>query len=687
MNSIRNIETNDFEFEFLSKLGERESWRKEIHRPIYHIHKWWAKRLGSVFRGIILGAALPENSKISNSFYESAPFEGVSLFDPFMGSGTTIGEAHKLGFTSYGQDINPVAVESVRVALSKIDRNALVKAFNDLDNSIGSKIRDFYKTEDSTGRVADVLYFFWVMQTDCTHCSEGVDLFPSWVISKNAYPNKKPEVKILCPECGFVFPELYTSEMVSCNNCKHEFAPKQGNAKGGSAVCNHCKETFSISKSRKESNARPNYRLYAKLVLNSDGEKEYLPVTQKDLKAYEVAAQTLKKELKKGGILLPQGSLEEGHNTNQAIKYGFHEWMDFFNDRQLLILSLLQQEISKIKDPQIRDVFLVLFSGLLEFNNLFASYKGEGTGAVRHMFSHHILKPEKLPIEANIWGTNKSSGSFSGLFKSRLLRAIDYKENPIEVGSEINPSKEKTGSFSEDVIMNFKSNEKAKNGSIYLACGDSSESGLPNRSIDLVITDPPFFDNVHYSELADFFYAWQKLIPRGFIENKSTTRASGEVQDSDADNFAKKLGKVFGECHRVLKDDGLLVFSYHHSRDEGWKSVAEAILDGGFVVVNAHPVKAEMSGATPISQSHDPIQLDTLIVCRKYSSFASPGLQPQEVLDIAYAKIDRLKKSGFTLSRADEKVVLYGQALTLLRAKDKNNVALMFPEVVSILAI
>jgi putative DNA methylase len=685
MNSIRNIETNEFEFEFLSKLGERESWRKEIHRPIYHIHKWWAKRLGSVFRGIVLGAALPKDSSVSKSFYSNPSFEGMSLFDPFMGSGTTIGEAHKLGFTSYGQDINAVAVEAVRVALSKIDRKSLIKTFNNLDNSIGSLIRDFYKTKDSEGRVADVLYFFWVMQTDCTHCSEAVDLFPSWIMSKNAYPNKKPEIKILCPQCGSIFPELYTSENVTCNNCAHSFSPKEGNAKRGSAICNHCKKTFSISKSRKESGTRPKYRQYGKLILNVDGGKEYLPVSNDDLAIYKTVSKKLKSELKKSKILLPQGSLEEGYNTNQAIKYGFHEWKDFFNDRQLLVLSLLQLEISQVKDLQIRDALLVLFSGLLEFNNLFASYKGEGTGAVRHMFSHHILKPEKLPIEANIWGTNKSSGSFSGLFKSRLLRAIDYKENPIEVGSEVDPSMQKRESFSDNIVMGFKNGTKPKDGSIYLACGDSAGSGLADKSIDLVITDPPFFDNVHYSELADFFYAWQKLIPRGFIKEGSTTRAEGEVQDANADDFAKKLGNVFKECHRVLKDDGLLVFSYHHSREEGWRSVAEAILQGGFSVVNAHPVKAEMSGSTPISQSNDPIQLDTLIVCKKAAFANSVIIQPQDVLDIAYTKIERLKENGFKLSRGDEKTVLYGQALTLLKKPDQENVSIVFPELITML--
>ena len=63
-------------------------------------------------------------------------------------------------------------------------------------------------------------------------------------------------------------------------------------------------------------------------------------------------------------------------------------------------------------------------SDALEFNNIFASCKGKWTGAVRHMFSHHILKPERMPIEANPWGTPKSSGAFSSLYKSRLLRSL-----------------------------------------------------------------------------------------------------------------------------------------------------------------------------------------------------------------------------------------------------------------------
>src|SRR5438067_8236223 len=105
---MRLIETDAFPFEFLSQLAERESWRKEVHRPVYHVHKWWAKRLGSVFRGILLGCRLGEDADWLTEFYRTHSFAGISVLEPFMGSGTTVGEAHQLGFTALGRDINPV---------------------------------------------------------------------------------------------------------------------------------------------------------------------------------------------------------------------------------------------------------------------------------------------------------------------------------------------------------------------------------------------------------------------------------------------------------------------------------------------------------------------------------------------------------------------------------------------------
>jgi putative DNA methylase len=110
-----------------------------------------------------------------------------------------------------------------------------------------------------------------------------------------------------------------------------------------------------------------------------------------------------------------------------------------------------------------------------------------------------------------------------------------------------------------------------------------------------------------------------------------------------------------------LKDDGLLVFSYHHSRPDGWASLAAAIFGAGFSVVEAHPVRAEMSVATPKAQASEPIQLDVLLVCRKRSDDLRPTLTTQmawkRAEHIAGERCARLCAAGFNLSRHDRRVV------------------------------
>lgn len=666
MNNVKLIETDNFDFEFISQLAERESWRKEIHRPIYHLHKWWAKRLGSVFRGILLGSILSEDNKLSDNFYLLHNFPDLNVFDPFMGSGTTIGEAHKLGLTTLGRDINPVAVESVRIALGPMDKKKIDQEFEKLSRTVGGKIRKLYQATDSTGSVCDVLYYFWVMQADCPKCTKLVDLFSSFTIARNAYPHRKPEIHILCPKCGEIFSSTNDVKEVCCKSCKLTFKPDVGNSNGSKANCPNCHHDFQIL-SVVGNKSKPQFRLYGKLILTKDGKKEYHKINKADSAIFKNASKQLEREIEGGNVKLPKLKLEDGYNTKQAIGYGFKSWKDFFNDRQLLGLSLLHRAITEIENKHIRDLFLLSFSGILEFNNMFASYKGEGTGAVRHMFAHHILKPERTPIEANIWGTPKSSGSFSNLFRNRIGRAISYRQWPTEVnGGNGTKGKVCSPSFAGEVETKWPNNNFALSRKIYISCGDSSASKLPSKSIDLIVTDPPFFDNVHYSELADFFYAWQHLVPRGFIKGKKTTRSTGEVQDSVAADFYRKLKAVFQECNRVLKDGGLFVFTYHHSRDEGWQSVANAIIEAGFNVINAHPVKSEMSIATPKSQANEPIQLDIIIICRKNDGQAKRQT-PELSLSRAQKKINRLESSGFRLSQNDKKIIMYGQLLVSLR--------------------
>ena len=666
----RLIETDGFPFEFISTLAERESWRKEVYRPIYHVHKWWANRLGSVFRGILLGCRLARGTELEQAFYQKSDGFGHVVFDPFMGSGTTIGEAHKLGFVAIGQDINPVACESVRIGLGSVNRRGLLEAFSHLSETVGERIRALYRSTDTHGQVCDVLYYFWVKVVPCPNCEAGVDLFPSRIVARNACPQHKTEIRVCCPQCGDVFAAVNASE-IRCPSCGTQFDPSVGTANGTRAICSKCSHSFRIAQAVRASGSAPRHRLYARLLLTPSGKKVYLRTSPEDERHYEESASLLKAELERGAIRLPEAKLAHGFNTRQAMGYNYLAWRDFFNERQLLALGWLHRAISEQADAGVRDALYALFSGLLEFNNMFASYKGEGTGAVRHMFSHHILKPERAPIEANVWGTPKSSGSFSNLFGTRLLRAVDYREDPFEVkatgrGKDHRASRPMSG----QVTMSVPSSCDFAAGRIYLACGSSDRTNLADRCVDLIVTDPPFFDNVHYSELADFFYAWQILYPHGFVKDGPTTRHEREVQDADPARFSEKLRNVFVECNRVLKDDGLLVFTYHHSRAEGWTSMAAAVYGAGFSIVNAHPVKAEMSVAMPKSQAKEPIQLDVILVCRKRERDDRPLRKPKDAANMAVEsgleKATRLAKIGLKLSRNDRRVIMMSQFLAAL---------------------
>lgn len=669
------IDTDDFPFDFLSQLAERESWRKEIYRPIYHVHKWWATRLGSIFRGILLGCILPPEADLEDAFYEQHSFTDVSVFDPFMGSGTTIGEAHKLGCAVLGRDINPVAAEAVRVVMGPLNSQRIHEEYQKLEATAGKRVRELYQATDEGGLPCEALYYFWVKQVPCLHCGKVVDLFSSRIIGRNAFPDRKPEVRISCPTCGDIINGSIRDRSVECGTCQSCFDPHVGNARGAKATCPECRHEFTILTSVRKSGRPPGHRLVGKLVLMASGAKRYLPATDADRNAYAAAEQLLAREVEAGKIVMPSLELQDGHNTRQALNYGYLSWREFFNPRQLLALGWLHQAIAEITDVPTRDVFLTLFSSVLEFNNLFASYKGEGTGAVRHMFSHHILKPERTPLEANVWGTAKSSGAFSGLYRTRLLRAIDYRSTPVEVPRPRLKSGRRSTKGAVQCSAPFRGEVQAAwppeatltPHAIHLSCGSSDATGLAPKSIDFIVTDPPFFDNVHYSELADFFLAWQSLRPRGFLAGYVTSRCEKEVQDKDAQQFAAKLQAVLDECRRVLKDEGTLAFTYHHSRVEGWSSLANAVLGAGFAIVNAHPVKAEMSVATPKAQAKEPIQLDVILVCRKQAVDRRTAKTGEtafaNAFDKARMKAARLRAKGLSLSRNDRRVILYSQFL------------------------
>ena len=664
----------DFPLVEISQVAEQESWRKEINRPIYHIHKWWATRLGSVFRGFTLGALSQPGTDIWAQFYKTHDLAGKVVLDPFMGSGTTLGEAVKLGSKAIGCDINPVSTFLVRQAFTPVSEAQLRSAFERLERNVAPEIQRYYQTRDPlTGDLIQVLYYFWV-KTVTTPEGEVIPLLSRYVFSQDAYPKKKPRAQIVCPSCWNVLEDRYDAVDLRCLHCNHQFNPQDGPA-AGQYVTSKGGQRYRIKEMIPKDGTPPTHRMYAMMALRADGTKVYLPVRNEDLALYEEA----KKRLDSESLLLPETSVRPGHNTDQARGYNYTKWRDFFNARQLLCLGLLLREILCIDDEVVQEQMLCLFSSTLEFNNQFCSFKGEGTGAVRHMFSNHILKPERTPLENSVWGTDKSSGTFRTLFESRLLRAKRYLDEPFEIALGYDSDGNRTGSHkivaSHPIrarrVDTWAELEAADHGLLILN-GDSSKLPVPSRSVDAVVTDPPYFDFVHYSELSDFFFAWLSPVLRHRYPWMAREDSSdeGEVQHKDPRVFARQLASVFTEACRVLKDDGVLAFSFHHSRAEGWAAIYEAINKAGMAVVAVHPVHAELRAASPKTAAKDPISLDAILVCRKkeFALQQSPAIQ--DVRQTVDALASRLQAAGMRISTGDRFVIGASQTLIARAAED-----------------
>jgi putative DNA methylase len=338
--------------------------------------------------------------------------------------------------------------------------------------------------------------------------------------------------------------------------------------------------------------------------------------------------------------------------------------------------SLLNFMIADIRDlnagePE-REALTALFSGTLEFNNMFCSFKGEGTGAVRHMFSHHILKPERTPLEAHPWGTPASSGSFSTLYQSRLIRAHAYKTAPADQILSAQGVK-RIASISlptEATVVNYWPSAGLTPGLIYLRTGNSSHTDLPDESVDLIITDPPYMDNVHYSELADFFHAWLRALAPfpGYPSASLTTRSAGEVQSASPQEFEDSITNVLRECSRTLRPQGLIAFTFHQARLSGWISVMHALAEAGFLVTAIQPVKGEMT--TSVTKSGvEPSNLDAIIVCRKRTGGWRSALADAECAAAeGEQRLIKLRSAGVEVGAADIRSVIRGHVLATYTA-------------------
>src|ERR1043166_1209723 len=155
---------------FATALALREKQIQQSYRPIIGVHKWFARRPGSMFRCLLL-SEFNGAEPLSSSYWRAHSFRGV-IADPFMGGGTPVFEANRLGFHVVGTDINPMAFWIVRQSLEHLDRVAFLGAAEEVVADLEREVGELYETECTRcGVNASVKYFLWVKTARCVDCS------------------------------------------------------------------------------------------------------------------------------------------------------------------------------------------------------------------------------------------------------------------------------------------------------------------------------------------------------------------------------------------------------------------------------------------------------------------------------------------------------------------------------------
>ncbi|RLF01430.1 MAG: DUF1156 domain-containing protein [Thermoprotei archaeon] len=469
--------------------------------------------------------------------------------------------------------------------------------------------------------------------------------------------------------------EDYKKDTV-CPKCGRKFNPdKDGNVEGKYFICTNpnCGQKNVIVEVIQKT-GKPEERLYAvEYYCPYCGRKDYKQTDDFDLVLFEKAKQEFKSvEEKWIGKYIPDTKIPKGQETYPRLieNHRYKYWKDMFNERQLLSLGKLLKTILELDvDENVRELLVITFSDDLNYQNMLCEYN-RAANKLKELFSKHAFHPSINPVENNPWGCGYGLGTFEHIF-DKVLFAKQYNLYPFEKYIKNGKTQEKPMKMQ---IIGKLGNVFSNNINTMITCGDSSYLDIPDKSVDAVITDPPYYGNVMYSELSEFYYAWLRLALKDKYEYfrsehvpNATEILVNKVQGKDEKDFIEGLTAVFKEANRKLKDDGLMVFTFHHQEEKAWGAVLQSVLNAGFYISAIYPVQSEKSTSTHIFQKAN-VRYDMVVVCRKRKEKPERKHWSQ-IEDEIYFKVQdeikRLEHRKKDLSQEDIFVITIGKCLEL----------------------
>lgn len=654
----------DYSIPFVAALALREKQIQQNYRPIIAVHKWFARRPGTLFRSLILSefGAQP----VAETYYRANSFEGVTVADPFMGGGTPLLEANRLGCNVVGTDINPMAAWIVREEIDALDVNAYESAAETLLAHLRREIGKLYITRcPVTGRGdAYVKYFLWVKTATCSACAKSFDLFPGYILAKDV---RHPAHVLVCPSCGDLNEVADPHKPGSCA-CGASLSAK-GPVKGSKCACSHCGH---VNSAPFNGDSPPSHRLFAIEYYNPDLKSRPGRLFKKP--DAEDLARAQEAERIWAGMrpaFVPDDQIPEGDETNRLRRWGYDRFRELFSSRQLLALETSARFIANITDERLRRAFATNFSDLLRYQNMLCRYD---TMALKSLdvFSIHGFPVGYVQVESNFLGVRNGnklpvgSGGWVNITE-KYAKAKRYCTAPFEVAFE--GRKKITIPVSGEWIgeRNPK-HPDAHTRIVDIRCASATSIALPPRSLDAVFTDPPYYGMVQYGELMQFCYVWLRKLMGAECPGLEyeTTRHAEELTGNDTaardlTHFAEGLAEIYSRMAKALKPGAPLVFTYHHNKQHAYLAAGMAILDAGLTCSASLPCPAEMGGSIHIHGTGSSI-VDTVFVCRDRGTTPRAWLfaDAKQLAKIIASELIDLRAAGMKPTAGDIRCIAYG---------------------------
>ena len=606
--------------------------------PLFRIHRWFARRLSSQFRAILSALSLPASRQQAfwTVYGETLDLRDAVVVDPFVGGGTSATEAVRANARFVGYDIDPVAAVITRAelglgAVHDFDANALERV-----RPAAEAIKAFHESRDNEGRVVTVLHHFWVEVRPCRSCKKEFQLHPHFQL---AHDRAKSQW-VFCKDCNRIRQVPLSRKRFKCE-CGTWTRIFDGPVRDGSIACPHCDDSQPLASRRK---SPPQWHLFAQEYLNSEsGKRLFKRASDHDRRIARSASASLRAIEKEFGGFAPARCIPaEGRKDARPLIHGFSTYRQMFNDRQLLHLTHLGRTITSISDASLRHLLSIAYSEHLAANCMYTGY-AFGYRRTSPLFSIHGYRHVTRPVEINPWLFGVGRGTYPNAVR-KISRAIAYAKAPaafVPKGIRLGVGKAiivPTVSQSASEVIAGKARAAV------IAESSTALSRLPSSTVDIVLTDPPYLDNIAYSELSDFYLAWHQrlgLAPAPFDDPAKPAPLADNMGLAQRDEestarYRSDLTSIFTECRRVLRPSGVMAFTYHHDSALAWDAVAQALFDAGFACTGVLPLRGEGNGGL---HSHSgSIKWDAVLVCRPRRSPGHGRELRVTVSDIAFAK-------------------------------------------------